>query len=346
MKINHISVVIPMLNESRNIVQVIEDIALQDFSGAVEVFVADGGSTDGSRELLFDTAQRTGVNVTLIENPKRLVAHGLNACIQRANGDLIVRVDCRARLPHDYLSRLAACAEETDAWNVGAVVEPIGRTEMERAVACAMETPFGGIHWTRNDGANEPIEVDTVYLGAYRPVAFEKVGLFDASFVDNHDEEFNLRVRKAGGRIVLDPTLRIGYIPAGSFRGVMARYFPYGFYKPAAMRKHRQALGARSLVPSMFLCSLALLAATSVQFPAARRLLAAEIALYGAAAATFAATSVVRRRESWSLFPRILAVFPTFHLSYGVGMVAGWLRRQRPDEPGTPPRGAAVPSDA
>lgn len=327
--VNRISVVIPMFNEERNVEGVVDDLAAQDYQGDVEVFVANGGSTDRSRKLLLAAAERTGLNVTVIENPRRVVPHGLNACIARATGDLIVRVDCRSRYPHDYLRRLAARAEETGAWNVAPLLEAIGGTSMERAVACAMDSPFGGIAWTRHERAREPVEVDTVYIGAYRPIAFERAGLFDASMGDNHDEDFNLRVRKAGGRIVLDPTLRVRYTPAGSFRGVFDRYYAYGIYKPPVMRKHRQVLSARSLVPPVFVGSLTALLAASAPFPGARRLLAAEIGLYAAGALAFGAASIVRRRESWRLLPRVVAVFPTFHVAYGLGMVAGWLRQGR-----------------
>ena len=41
-------------------------------------------------------------------------------------------------------------AAETDALNVGGLFEPIGRTPMERAVACALKSAFGGVHWTRS----------------------------------------------------------------------------------------------------------------------------------------------------------------------------------------------------
>ena len=88
-----------MFPEAPNVASVVEDIAKQDFAGEVEVLVADGGSTDGSRELFTAAAARAGLDLTVIVNPKRLVAHGLNACVPRATGDLVVRLDCRARYP-------------------------------------------------------------------------------------------------------------------------------------------------------------------------------------------------------------------------------------------------------
>jgi succinoglycan biosynthesis protein ExoA len=328
--IRRISIVVPMFNEARNVASVVEDIASQDFSGEVRVLFADGGSTDGSRELLIAAATHSGLDLTVIENPKRLVAHGLNACIPLATGDLIVRLDCRSRYPDVYLRRLAEAAEKTGAWNVGGILDPTGQTPMERAVACAMDSPFGGITWTRHGGSPELVDVDTVYCGAFRPEAFEKAGLYDPLMVDNHDEEFNLRVHKAGGRIVLDPTLRIRYTPAGSFRGVFRRYFNYGLYKVPVMLKHRQVLSARSLAPLAFLASLAALIAGSAWLPLARWLLGAEVAVYAGCALVFGAESVRRRAEPWRLLPRVVAIYPTFHLGYAIGMLAGWLRAAMP----------------
>ena len=109
----------------------------------------------------------------MIDNPAGWVSPGLNACIREARGDLIVRLDCHSRYPKDYLRRCAELSEQTGAWNVGGRLVPTGTTPTERAVACAMDSPFGGIGWTRcaTDG---PVTTDTVTFGAFRPEAFEQ----------------------------------------------------------------------------------------------------------------------------------------------------------------------------
>ena len=56
-----ISVIVPMRDEAAHVGHLVADIASQDFPGKIEVFVADGGSTDGSRELL-DRARRGPVS--------------------------------------------------------------------------------------------------------------------------------------------------------------------------------------------------------------------------------------------------------------------------------------------
>ena len=228
-------------------------------------------------------------------------------------------------------------AEATGAWNVGGVYEAVGATEMERAVACALDSPFGGVNWTASSKVRA--EADTVYLGAFRPIAFVKAGLYDESLIRNQDDELNLRIRLAGGMIVFDPTIRSVYRPRGSLRAVWRQYFDYGFWKIEVMRKHRQVSSARSLAPAALVIDLGLVGVASALHPRARRLLLAQAAVYGVAATTFAAKAMIRRNEPAKSPPRVVAVFPCFHLAYGSGMVAAATRaavgrgRERTDAP-------------
>jgi glycosyltransferase involved in cell wall biosynthesis len=326
MPVSRISVIAPMLNEADHIEQMVADIAAQDFDGEIEVFVADGGSTDDSVALLHQASERLGVQVTLLANPRRWVSNGLNTCIRHARGSLIVRLDCHSRYPSDYFRRLAEAAEETGALNVGGVVVPVGRTRIERAVASAMDSAFGGIGWTRRAAERDRSEVDTVTFGAFRPEAFERAGLFDESLVRNQDDEFNHRLRRSGGSIVLDPTIELTYTPRGSYSAVARQYYQYGFWKVPVMRKHRQVLSARSLAPAAFVLSLVALLAGAPASRAARRLVAAELSTYGIAAAMAATWSLGQRKEPRSLLASTMAVFPALHLSYGLGMLHGLLR--------------------
>jgi succinoglycan biosynthesis protein ExoA len=326
-RIGRISVVIPMLNEAANVERVVRDLAAQDFQGELEILVADGGSTDGSVARLRNAADRAGLELTVLDNPERFVAHGLNRCLEHATGDLIVRLDCKAHYPPEYLRRSAVASEETEAWAVGGVLDTDARTPTERAVACAMASPFGGLGWTRHPVGERRVEVDHVYCGAFRPEAFQRVGLFDPAMIENHDEEFTIRLRQAGGRVVSDPGIRAFYTPPGSFRRVFGRYFNYGLWKVPVMLKHRRIATTRSLAPIAFVSTVSLLApAAAAGSPRARRLLATELGAYAGAALVFGAMSIRTRRERWTLLPRVGAVFPTFHVAYGVGMITGWRR--------------------
>lgn len=322
--VRRISVIVPMRNEVHRVQGLVDDLAAQDFEGEVEIFVADGESTDGSVELLIAAAERAGVDVTVFSNPERTVAPGLNACVARATGDLIVRLDCKSRYPSDYFRRCAVAAEETGAHNVGGVVLPAGGTATERAVSCAMATVFGGIR-TGVTGGTERSETDTVYCGAFRPEAFRLAGGYE-DYGPDHDEEFNLRLRQAGGRIVLDPSIRAYYTNRRSFRDVFQQYHAYGLWKVPVMLRHRRVLSARSLVPPAFVGSLVVLGSAAVPWTAARRVLAAELVAYSGCAIGFAALAARSHGEPLRLIPRIAAVYPTFHLAYGTGLWRGLLR--------------------
>jgi len=322
--VRRISTITPMRDESGAVEAFVADLAAQDFSGELQVLVADGGSVDDSVARLRAAADASGLPLEILDNPAGWVSPGLNACIGRATGDLIVRLDCHSRYPPEYLRRCAELAELTGGWNVGGSVVPAGESATERAVACAMDSPFGGIGWTRLNGA-EPFEVDTVTFGAFRPEAFRAAGLFDEGLVRNQDDELNLRIRGAGGRIYLDPTLTVRYRPRGSIRKVWRQYFEYGFWKVPVMIKHRRVATLRSMAPLALVTALAALAVGAVFLDAARLALAALLAAYLGGALLFALRGVRARGEPWSLVPRVICVFPAFHLGYGVGMARGWL---------------------
>ncbi len=323
-RIRSVTLVVPMADEARHVEAFVEDVAGQDYDGPVDLVVADGVSTDGSPALLEAAAARVGLPLTLIANPDRFVSHGLNRCIQAARGDLIVRLDCHSRYPPDYVRLCVAASEETGAWNVGGVLVPQGTTATERAVAAAMDGPFGGIGWTRV-AAEGRVETDTVTYGAFRREAFEAAGVFDESLVRNQDDELNLRLRLAGGRIVLDPRIRVFYVPRGTLRGVFRQYFEYGRWKVRVMRKHRTALSARSLVPVVFVLSVLAGAALAVWVEPVAYLVVAELGLYLAATVVFGVRSLRHRGESLALLPRVIGAYLAFHVGYGIGMLRGLL---------------------
>jgi succinoglycan biosynthesis protein ExoA len=328
-RIRRISVVAPMVDEAEHVESLVADLAAQDFRGDLEIIVADGRSADGSAGKLYAAAQRAGLDLTVLDNPDRSAAAGLNRCIARATGDLIVRLDCHASYPPDFLRRCALASEETGAWNVGGILTARGRTPTERAVACAYDSPFGGIAWTRHLGRSDRVEVDLVHYGAFPREVLARVGGYDEELVVGEVEDLCERIRAAGGAVVYDPAIKLYYVPRDSYRGVFVQYYRYGLWKVAAMAKHGRVLSARSMVPLLFVGSVAVLGAATSRSRPARRLLAAELTAYVLGGAVFALVAVRGRREEWRLLPRVLAVFATFHLAHGLGQLHGWVRQLR-----------------
>lgn len=210
-----VALIAPMRNEAGHVEDFIDDVAAQDFDGPLELLVADGASSDGSSDLLRRAARRAQVPLRLLENPAQYVPQGLNACIRASTGDLVVRLDIHSRYPPDYVRLCLETSNATGAANVGGILVPTGRARSERAVAAAMDGPFGRIGWTTGSKTGGPIETDTVPFGAFRRCALIAVGCYDERFVRNQDDELSLRLRRAGQSVVLDPRIRVAYVPRG-----------------------------------------------------------------------------------------------------------------------------------
>ncbi|MBV9122358.1 MAG: glycosyltransferase, partial [Planctomycetes bacterium] len=135
-----VSVVVPCRNEAANIEACLRSIlAQEDPPGGMEVLVADGMSQDGTREKIAELT-RGDVRVRLIDNPGRIVPTGLNAAIQAARGEIIIRMDAHTVYAPDYVRQCVAALTETGAENVGGPALTRGDRILERAMGAAFHS--------------------------------------------------------------------------------------------------------------------------------------------------------------------------------------------------------------
>src|SRR4029079_12096194 len=176
-----ISIVIPCRNERSHIEPLMASIMGQqlDPGDDLEILIADGMSDDGTRELLNKLMRQRPDEIMLIDNPGRIVSTGLNAAIQAARGEIVVRMDVHTVYANDYIRECVRTLRETSADSVGGPwVARRGDGVVSEAITAAFHSPFccggGKAHNAEYEG-----EIDTVYLGCWRRDAFEKAGLFD-----------------------------------------------------------------------------------------------------------------------------------------------------------------------
>lgn len=137
-----VSVIMPVINEERHLQHSVERILQQDYPGGLEVIVAVGPSRDRTAEVAVDIAARDA-RVQVVENPSGKTPSGLNAAIQIASGEVIVRVDGHAMIPSDYITVAVETLQTSGADNVGGMMNAEGTTDFEQAAARAMTSRFG-----------------------------------------------------------------------------------------------------------------------------------------------------------------------------------------------------------
>src|SRR5690606_38497202 len=137
----------------------------------------------------------------------------------------------------DYITESVRLLEETGAANVGGVQRATGNNPVSRAIAAAVSSRFAaGDAAYRN--ATTPGWTDTVYLGAWRTDTLRQLGGMRPGWAVNEDYEMNVRLRAAGGRIYLSPTIRSTYFVRGSLAKLSRQYFRYGFWKVRTLVTH------------------------------------------------------------------------------------------------------------
>ncbi len=101
-----LSVVIPTYNAAGTLDLALTSLTEQDYSGDVEIFVVDGGSTDDTLRI----AQRYGARV--VPNPYRNQEDGTALGVEEATGELLLVIDADDELPHrSWLARMVGALD-------------------------------------------------------------------------------------------------------------------------------------------------------------------------------------------------------------------------------------------
>jgi succinoglycan biosynthesis protein ExoA len=315
-----VSLIVPCRNEQDYIESCIRSLVAQDLPvGSFEIIVADGLSNDGTRNILARLAAEYAC-VRLVDNPGRIVSTGLNTAIHAARSKIIVRIDVHTQYAPDYVRQCLAVLQETRADNVGGPWVAQGTGYMGRAVAAAFQSPFA-VGGARGHNPHHIGPVDTVYLGCWPREVFDRIGFFDEELVRNQDDEFNLRLSRAGGLIWQSPRIKSWYHPRASLRSLWRQYTQYGYWKVRVIQKHGLPASVRHLVPAAFVLTMLILPIIALIWPWAWWLWGALGVLY--CACNLAASMATARRSGLMLSLVLPAVFACYHLGYGYGFLRG-----------------------
>lgn len=212
-----ITLISTLLNEASHLEESLKTIDAQT-RPPDEVVIVDGGSTDGSLDILKRWA--AGRPDARIESrPGANISAGRNAAIRLATGDVIAVTDFGCTLDPGWLAALEAGFEGgTDV--VMGFYAPDPRTSFERIMAC-LNLP-------------DASEVDPLrFMPSSRSVAFkkhvwEKAGGYPEWLAIGEDMYFNFRVLDTGATRRFAPDAIVRWRLRPDLQSTLRQYFRYG----------------------------------------------------------------------------------------------------------------------
>ena len=240
-----VSIIVPCLNEERRVLFLLEAILIQTYPlEKLEVVIADGMSTDRTREVIAAFIERhPEITISVVDHTLVNIPSALNRAIKTSSGEVILRLDAHSYPKADYIERCVNGLVDGKGDNVGGIwiIESDNDSWISKSIAFAASNPLG-VGDAKYRHTKTALEVETVPFGCFYRKTIEKVGLYDENILTNEDYELNTRIRKAGGRIWLDPAIQSIYFARGSLTLLAKQYFRYGFWKYKMLKQHPETI--------------------------------------------------------------------------------------------------------
>lgn len=316
--------VIPTLNEAAHIEACVRSLTAGDERlAAIELVVADGGSTDGTQAIV-ERLRAEFPNLRLVDNPKRLQSAAVNLAARQAGEgrSILVRCDAHAVYPAGYVMQVADALAQRGVASLVVPMDAAGTTCFQKANAWIVDTPLGSGGSAHRGGKTSGF-VDHGHHAGFDRKVFLETGGYDETFTHNEDAEYDTRLRKAGGRIFMDAGIRLTYLPRDTVAGLARQYFNYGKGRARTLMKHGETPRLRQLIPpaTLVACVLGLLVAPFSLWGLA--LPGGYLAALGLASAAV----MVKRRSLCGLLAGVASA--TMHMSWSLGLFRQLLKGQR-----------------
>lgn len=235
-----VAIAIPCLNEIDTIGYALQGIMNQTLHPR-QVWVADGGSNDGTLELLQRWKNRLPLEI--IHNEDRRQGPGLNRCLDRAEAPFLARLDGHSYWGPEYLKTLVEDLKgDSSLAAVGGRVSLASEpTSFQKDAWAVMKHPLGTGAPAYREGTKSAV-VDSLQAPVYRSEALESVNGFPEDLPWAEDESLHHQLRREGKKLKLNPSVSLYYSPRKSTLSFLTQFHHYG--------KGRGKLTARKIFPT------------------------------------------------------------------------------------------------
>lgn len=315
-----ISLISTLLNEASGLKEMLDAVDGQT-RAPDEIVIVDGGSTDGSLEILRTWA-RGRPEIRIESRRGANISAGRNAAIRLATGDVIAVTDFGCTLEPGWLEALAVGFEQAGAGVVMGFYTPDPRSRFERIVACLNLPDASEVDPARFMPSSRSV--------AFRKTVWEEAGGYPEWLAIGEDMYFNFRVLETGARRVFAPDALVRWRLRPDLRSTLRQYFRYG-----------EGDGRAGMYPRRHALRFGTYAGATVLFAIASR----RPALFAAVpVAVGARMAPAYRRAFKRLDPAeaamALAALPALELLIDLAKMAGYVSGRiagQPEQPRTTP---------
>ena len=247
-----VSVIATVYNEASSITGLLDSLARQT-RPPDEVVIVDGGSTDGTLEMMQEYAVRGTLPLHILSCPGLNIAAGRNAAVAAAQGEIIAATDAGVRLERDWLEHLVAPFARDPAPDVVSgffLADP--QSTFEKAL--------GAITLPRLEELDLAAFNPSSRSVAFRRAAWERVGGYPEWLDYCEDLLLDFSLRDAGATFAFAPQAVAHFRPRSTLRAYYRQYYRYArgdgkadFYR----YRHLMRYGTYALLVASLVLALA-----------------------------------------------------------------------------------------
>lgn len=322
-----VSVVIPCFNEKKFIGKCLDSMVKQEYPNEKkEILVVDGMSDDGTREIIKEYVNKYTF-IKLVDNPKKITPCAFNAGVKASKGDFIMIISAHSAFSANKIARGVEYMNEYDIDGVGGRTETINRdnTLLGKVIAKTISSRFG-VGTRHRSVIKKPMLADTASAIMYRRSVFDKIGFFNEKLQKSQDMEFNKRLIKSGGKILIAPDIISYYFSRADFSSYSKHTYANGLWAILPLAYSSCITPSlRHLTPLFFVSSLIVSAVLGIFIPPFLNLLFGVLFLYFVVNIYFSIKIAI---ESKKLLYFVLLPFSFYylHFLYGLGSLVGAIK--------------------
>ena len=258
-----VSFIMPVLNEEKTIKQCLDSLFKLDYpKDKIEILIAQGPSKDKTRDIVEKYAKKYK-NITLLDNPTGNTATGRKICVENSTGDMLMNYSGHVVAEKNLLKVLALKLLKADE-NIAAVgcsnVSPEKQDFVGEVSGVAFSSVMGGRNlFVQNAVFDEERFSDHISFACYRRKVVEEIGNFDPEFWCGQDAELDIRVYKAGYKILYTPETKVYHFKRNTVKSLFRQMYRYGIARAKMVKKHPGSLKLFHLFGSGFILGVFLL---------------------------------------------------------------------------------------